>query len=92
MSAGTEITVAGACHHMPLSGPVTDREAWVTVSGAPGHPEGALLLGETLAHGPVRLDSGDPAFWDAVALAASRIAGWLRNEQAVPAAEMAGAA
>jgi hypothetical protein len=76
-----EITVPGICSHLPLdttsAGSVTHYIP--TVLGQ--QPEAELILGETLAHGVIRLDSADPRYYDLIAEHAARCAHFIREGQ-----------
>jgi hypothetical protein len=44
-------------------------------------PEAELILGETLAHGVIRVDTSDPRYYEAIADAAAKCAHFIREGQ-----------
>lgn len=86
VDGGPGITVPGCFSNLPLD---TSHAGSVThyVLGPLGQqPEVELILGETLAHGVIRLDSADPRYYDVLAEHAARCAAFLRDGQARSAA------
>lgn len=80
-AAGTpELTIPGICQNLPLdpqyAGPATNFNG--TQDSGYGL-SAQLLLGETLAHGMLRLGCDDPAYFDKLAEAAATCAAFLRN-------------
>lgn len=70
------IGIPGYCHLELLPGHVCDHE-WVATDTRGQHNDGDLVIGETLAHGPIRLHYETVAQLRALALAATRLADWL---------------
>jgi hypothetical protein len=74
------VAVTGICH-LDMTGCIADYHAWVTSQRIPLHPEADLVVGETYAHGPIRLSCSDPAWWDEIAVGAVANAKWLREQR-----------
>ena len=76
-----DITVPGACHHMPIAPGSEVTERLAVTSGPTGQLRRAeLTIGDTYALGPVRLGATNDAGWfDAIASHAQRCADWIRG-------------
>jgi hypothetical protein len=86
IDGGPEITVPGICSHLPLDVRPAGSITHYVPTSLGQQPEAELILGETLAHGVIRLDSADPRFFEAIAVAAAECAHFIREGQIVSAA------
>jgi uncharacterized lipoprotein YmbA len=72
----TEITIPGACHHMPVTPEhLEDHVSWCASStdGRPMHAECKAQIGETLTRQPVVIITDDVAFASAMVALWTRI-------------------
>ena len=69
------IGIPGYCHLQFIPDHIADApNVWTDSYGQ--HNDGDLVIGETLAHGPIRLHYETTADLRALALAATRLADW----------------
>jgi hypothetical protein len=76
-----EITVPGICSHLPLDITSAGSLTHYILTSLGQQPEAELILGETLAHGVIRLDSADPRYYEVIAEHAARCAKFIRDGQ-----------
>ena len=83
IDGGPGITVPGIVQNLALDtseGKVHSNTQYVL--GKLGQqPEADIILGETLAHGAIRVMSADPRYYDALMEAAAKCAAFLREGQ-----------
>jgi hypothetical protein len=76
-----KITVTGICHNITIAGPPGHRDTWATPHGGTLHAEESLLLGETLAHGPVSVKCDNAQWLEQLAAQALAGAAWLHAQE-----------
>ena len=69
------IGIPGFCHLKMIPGASEHLSIWTDAEGQ--HHGGDVVIGETEAHGPIRLYCDSPAQLRALALALSRYADWI---------------
>jgi hypothetical protein len=86
IDGGPGITIPGIVSNLPLDTSHTESVTYWAPGPGGQHPEAELILGETLAHGVIRLDSADPRYYDALSKYAAECAAFLREGTALAGA------